>query len=117
MREVTKETFQEIVGQGTVLIDVWGPNCAPCIAMLPKIERFAQDMEVAKVLEVVKLDSSKNRRLCIDHRIMGMPAFLLFHEGKEVSRIGGNDLKFEDMKTWLDGHLQNLHHPPPTSTT
>ena len=111
MREVTKETFQEIVGQGTILIDVWGPACAPCIAMMPKIERFAQDVEVVKVLEVVKLDSSKNRRLCIEHRIMGMPAFLLFHGGKEVSRIGGNALTFEEMKQWLDGHLQKLSQP------
>ena len=113
MREVTKETFQEIVGQGTVLIDVWGPACAPCIAMMPKIEQLSKMVEG---VEVVKLDSSKNRRLCIDHRIMGMPAFLLFHNGKEVSRIGGNDLKYEEMKQWLDGHLQNLHQLPPTST-
>ena len=105
MREVTKETFQEIVGQGTVLIDVWGPNCAPCIAMLPKIEELSRTV---KGVEVVKLDSSKNRRLCIDHRIMGMPAFLLFNEGKEVSRIGGNDLKFDEMKQWLNGHLTTL---------
>ena len=105
MREVTKETIQEIVGQGTVLIDVWGPACGPCIAMMPKIEELSK---TAKSVEVVKLDSSKNRRLCIDHRIMGMPAFLLFNEGKEVSRIGGNDLKFEEMKTWLNGHLEKL---------
>ena len=108
MREVTKETFQEIVGQGTILIDVWGPACAPCIAMMPKIEEFSK---TAKSVEVVKLDSSKNRRLCIDHRIMGMPAFLLFHDGKEVSRIGGNALTFDEMKQWLDGHLQKLSQP------
>ena len=105
MREVTKETFQEIVGQGTVLIDVWGPACAPCIAMMPKIEELSK---TAQGFEVVKLDSTKNRRLCIDHRIMGMPAFLLFNEGKEVSRIGGNDLKFDEMKQWLNGHLETL---------
>ena len=105
MREVTKETFQEIVGTGTVLIDVWGPACSPCIAMMPKIEELSK---TATGFEVVKLDSSKNRRLCIDHRIMGMPAFLLFHQGNEISRIGGNDLKFEEMKSWLDGHLEKL---------
>ena len=88
-----------------MLIDVWGPACAPCIAMMPKIEELSKTV---KGVEVVKLDSTKNRRLCIDHRIMGMPAFLLFHEGKEVSRIGGNDLKFDEMKQWLDGHLTTI---------
>lgn len=105
MREVTRETFQEIVGQGTILIDVWGPACAPCIAMMPKIEELSQTVQG---VEVVKLDSTKNRRLCIEHRIMGMPAFLLFNDGKEVSRIGGNDLTFGEMKQWLDGHLEKL---------
>lgn len=105
MREVTKETFQEIVGQGTILIDVWGPACAPCIAMMPRIEEFSR---MVKGVEVVRLDSSKNRRLCIEHRIMGMPAFLLFNDGKEVSRIGGNDLTFDQMKQWLNGHLETL---------
>ena len=113
MREVTKETFQEIVGQGTVLIDVWGPACAPCIAMMPRVEGWSR---MVKGVEVVKLDSSKNRRLCMEHRIMGLPAFLLFHNGNEVGRIGGNDVTFERMTKWVDDHLHNLHQLPPTST-
>lgn len=114
MREVTKENWGEVVGQGTILIDVWGPGCAPCVAMMPRVEEWSK---VVKVVEVVKLDSSKNRRLCIEHRIMGLPAFLLFHDGKEVGRIGGNDVTFERMTKWVDDHLQNLHQPPSTFTT
>lgn len=105
MRELTKENFQEVTGSGTILIDVWGPQCAPCIAMMPKIDAWSKTVEG---IEVVKLDSSKNRRLCIEHRIMGMPAFLLFHDGKEVGRIGGNDLSFDQMKEWLDGKLKTI---------
>jgi len=105
MRDVTKENWGEVTGSGTVLIDVWGPGCAPCVAMMPQVDELSRTV---KDVEVAKLDSSKNRRLCIDHRIMGLPAFLLFHGGKEVGRIGGNHVTFDVMKSWLDGQLQKL---------
>jgi len=100
--ELTKENWSEVLGQGTVLVDVWGPGCAPCVAMMPQVEQL-----VVKDVAVVKLDSSKNRRLCIEHRIMGLPAFLLFRDGKEVSRIGGNEVTFDVMKKWLSEKLDS----------
>jgi thioredoxin 1 len=109
--EVTKENFRDVVAAGIVLVDVWGPGCAPCVAMMPRVEELAtrlNDGQGGTRVAVVRLDSSKNRRLCIEHRILGLPAFLLFHEGKEVGRIGGNDVTFEEMKAWLEGQLTKL---------
>ena len=40
--EVTKENFAEQTGEGTVLIDVWGPQCAPCVALNPHVEGIAE---------------------------------------------------------------------------
>jgi thioredoxin 1 len=102
--EATKENFRELVAQGTVVVDVWGPHCAPCIAMMPAIERLAESRQD---LTFIKLDSSKTRRLCIEMRIMGLPAFLLFRDGKELSRIGGNSLTIEQVTEWLDQTLKS----------
>ena len=102
MLEATKENFQELVAQGTVVVDVWGPHCQPCIAMMPHVERLAEERSD---LKFVKLDSSKTRRLCIEMRIMGLPAFLLFQDGKELGRIGGNDLTIDRVKEWIDQKL------------
>jgi thioredoxin 1 len=96
--EATKENFRELVAQGTVVVDVWGPHCQPCIAMMPHIEKLADER---KDLTFVKLDSSKMRRLCIEMRIMGLPAFLLFRDGQELSRIGGNDLTIDRVTQWI----------------
>ena len=30
--EATVETISELVKEGHVLIDFWGPDCAPCMA-------------------------------------------------------------------------------------
>ena len=103
LTEATRENFRELVAEGTTLVDVWGPDCAPCLSMMPFIERMAE--ERAHELKVVKLEAPKARRLCIELRLMGLPAFVLFRDGEEVGRINGADLNEAKVQTWLDDSL------------
>ncbi len=100
--EVTKENFAEQTGEGTVLIDVWGPQCAPCLALNPHVEKLAESHPEIKVL---KLEAPKNRRLCMELRLLGLPVFLLFRDGDEVSRLSDPDLTPARLDTWLDETL------------
>jgi len=102
LAEATKDTFREIVARGRVLVDVWGPQCAPCIALMPAVEALARSRAD---VTFVKLDSSQARRLCIELRVMGLPAFLLFQDGSEVARIAGQDLNAARLTAWLDETL------------
>lgn len=95
----TKETFRDLVADGLVLVDVWGPDCKPCLALMPDVERLAQERAD---LGVVKVEAPSARRLCMELRVMGLPAFLLFHDGEEVSRINGADLTPAKLEAWLD---------------
>jgi thioredoxin 1 len=104
MVEVTKENFEEVVAEGVTLVDVWGPSCAPCIAMMPEIERMAEERK--DQMKIVKLEAPKNRRLCMQHRIMGLPAFLLFRDGQEVARLGGSEVGMAELRKWVDENLQ-----------
>ena len=106
MVEATKENFDELVGDGVTLVDVWGPSCQPCIAMMPDVEKLAG--ERADQMKVVKLEAPKNRRLCMQYKIMGLPAFLLFKDGAEVSRLGGADLSVPELRAWVDRELAGL---------
>jgi thioredoxin 1 len=103
--EANKENFRDLVAQGVVLVDVWGPQCRPCIALLPHVERMA---EQRADLTVVKLDSSQNRRLCMELRLMGLPVFLLFQDGREVGRLAAPDLTAQQLEQWLDETLEAL---------
>jgi thioredoxin-like negative regulator of GroEL len=100
--EVTKENFAEQTREGTVLIDVWGPQCAPCVALNPHVEGIA---ESRPELRVLKLEAPKNRRLCMDLRLMGLPVFLLFRDGEEVSRLSDPDLTPARLDAWLEETL------------
>ena len=106
MVEATKENFDELVGDGVTLVDVWGPQCAPCLAMMPDVERLAADR--AADMKVVKLEAPKNRRLCMQYKIMGLPAFLLFSNGEEVSRLDGADVSAAELRSWVDRTLAGL---------
>ena len=103
LTEATRENFRDLVAEGTTLVDVWGPDCQPCLAMMPFIERLAA--ERSDEFKVVKLEAPKARRLCIELRLMGLPAFVLFRDGEEVGRINGAELNEEKVQTWLDDTL------------
>jgi thioredoxin-like negative regulator of GroEL len=103
LAEATKDTFRDLVAQGRVVVDVWGPQCAPCIALMPEVEALARSHPE---VTFVKLDSSQARRLCIELRVMGLPAFLFFQDGREMARIAGQDLNATRLTQWLDETLK-----------
>lgn len=102
--DASRETFRDHVAEGAVLVDVWGPQCRPCLALLPHVERIAAERGG---LRVVKLEAPTARRLCIELRVQGLPAFLLFRDGEEIARISSPDLSAAQLEEWLVEHLDD----------
>jgi len=80
----TRESFRQLVARGIALVDVWGPQCRPCLALMPHVAQLAEEHHE---LQVVKLEAPKARRLCIELRVHGLPTFLLMRDGQEVGRL------------------------------
>jgi thioredoxin 1 len=99
--EVSADTFEKEVIQSAlpVLVDFWGPQCAPCLALMPHVEGLAD--KYGSKLKISKIDASKNRRLCLNLKVLGLPTFLFYKDGKEIDRLSGNDLKISDIETAL----------------
>ena len=85
--EATTETYEELVAQGSVLADFWGPQCAPCLKLMPAVEQLEAGSGGA--LRLVKVNAADNRRLCLSQRVLGLPTFILYRNGEEVSRLTG----------------------------
>lgn len=98
--DATREDFRDLVSEGIVLVDIWGPQCQPCKLLLPHVEALAE--KYAGEMKVIKLEAPKARRLCMELGIMGLPAFLLFRDGEEVARLCDTSLSPEGLNTWLD---------------
>ena len=103
--DISKDTFQEEVLAATqpVLVDFWGPSCDPCLALMPFVHDLAE--KYAGKLKIVKVDSSKNRRLCIDLKVMSLPSFLLYEAGQELGRLAGKDVSESGINGFLESKL------------
>jgi thioredoxin 1 len=98
MIEINKDNFeQEVIhSDKPVIVDFWGPSCQPCLKLLPEVEKLSE--EYKDKVKIVKVNSAENRRLCIDLRVMGLPSFLAFKEGKEVNRISGQNITINEIE-------------------
>jgi thioredoxin 1 len=101
----TRENFDELVASGTTLVDVWGPECRPCLALKPHVEKLA---EARDDLHVVMLEAPKARRVCIRLKVHGLPTFLLMHDGAEVSRLSASTISPTQLNDWLDKSLDEM---------
>ena len=90
MKEVTGENFEQEVIRSSqpVMIDFWGPQCGPCLALMPKVDALSE--KYGDRIKLTKLEAPKNRRLCLNLRVMSLPTFLFYKEGKEVDRLTGD---------------------------
>lgn len=86
--EATVETYQGLVAEGAVLVDFWGPRCAPCLALMPAVERLEQRYDDS--FRLVKVNANENRQICRDLKVFGLPTFVLYRDGQEVRRLTGN---------------------------
>lgn len=100
--EATRENFEELIGEGKVLVDFWGPRCAPCLALGPYVDTLPKRYPS---LRVVKVEAPKARRVCMDSKVMGLPTFILYEDGQEVGRLSGAEISEEMLAQWLDKRL------------
>jgi len=95
--ELNQDNFQSEVleSKDTFLIDFWGPQCKPCIALMPAVDRI--EREYAGKLRVAKVSSVGNRMFCAKLRVLGLPTFLFYKGGVEVNRLTGEGITEKDL--------------------
>ena len=91
--EATVDTYGDLTGEGSVLVDFWGPRCQPCLAMMPTIAKLEE--EAGGAVRVVKVNSAENREICRDLRVFGLPTYVLMRDGEELERLSGEVSKTE----------------------
>ncbi len=96
--DVNADTFEQKVLKSStpVLVDFWGPSCQPCLALAPQVEELENDY--GGKFKLVKIDASKNRRLCLNMRVLGLPTFLIFKGGQEIDRLNGAGLTIDQIE-------------------
>ena len=79
-----------------VMVDFWGPQCRPCLALMPAVEQL--EKEYAGKIKVAKLNpAAGNRMLCAKLRVLSLPTFLLYKNGVETKRLSGDSITKSDL--------------------
>jgi thioredoxin 1 len=100
--EINKDNYQEVIVENPepTVVDFWGPQCARCLELMPVMEAIVLSRKGA--VRLVKIDASKNRRLCMGLKLMRLPAFLFYRDGQEVGRMSGDELTEDDLRVAVD---------------
>jgi len=70
-----------------VMLDVWGPNCAPCKQLEPIVIGLTKKYQGR--VRVAELNAAEAPRAARRLGVRGTPTVLYFRDGKEVERVVG----------------------------
>jgi len=86
MRVLNEESFDESVKDGLVLVDFFSKSCGPCKMVMPIVEQLEQENQT---VSFYKVDVEDSQALATKYSVRGLPLFVLYKDGKEVSRKTG----------------------------
>ena len=99
-------SFNGLVASGHVVVDFWGPNCAPCLAIMPEVERVVASHDGAVRLVKVNSGDKENRPIAWQLKVMGLPTYVLMRDGTEIERLTGGDVSVGQLESAIDRLLE-----------
>ena len=84
---LTSSNFDDVIGNGRVLVDFWAVWCMPCRMVAPVIEELAGLYKDS--VTFAKVDIDEESALAVRYGIMSIPTVILFKDGVEEKRFIG----------------------------
>ena len=96
IKHSNNENFNELVGEGRVLVDFFATWCGPCKMLSLVIEKF----DKKNTIPIIKVDVDECEEVASKYRIFSVPTLIVFENGKEIKRKTGY-MGLEELEKWV----------------
>ncbi|HWH07654.1 MAG TPA: thioredoxin family protein [Candidatus Thermoplasmatota archaeon] len=69
------------------VLDLWAEWCVPCLRIAPVLDELARDY--AGRVAFGKVDTDRHPETLARYNVMGLPALLVFKDGRRVDHVSG----------------------------
>ena len=85
---LSKEYMDKLLKDNKIVVlDFYASWCAPCLKMMPTIDKLKEEMKGKVAFE--KVDSDANKALVSEYKVDEIPTFLIYKNGKMTMRSVG----------------------------
>lgn len=101
----TDQNFKQEVeeNKGLTLVDFFAEWCGPCKLLAPVINELIEEYK-GKSVKIGKLNVDENKETANKYNIMGIPAIIIFKDGKIIKQLTGYQPK-EALKELIDKNI------------
>lgn len=87
--KITDENFETEVRESTlpVMVDFYADWCGPCKMMAPLVAQLAEEYDGK--CKIGKCNTDENPKMTNEFKVMSIPTFVFFKDGKAVDTIMG----------------------------
>ena len=87
MIHLEKNNLDELIKEGTHLLDFYAEWCGPCKMLSPILEKVEEDSKGE--FNIVKIDVDESYDVAKKYGIMSVPTMIIFKDGDEQEKIVG----------------------------